>query len=234
MGWLRGRGLWVVIALAAALSAIAGCGGDGEAGDAAHVSESSGSVNGLPLDEREGTAPPPVKETDLTKAAEKANCFLLLKLPDEGNKEVPPGSPVPEYKDNPPTSGTHVEEPHQQADGAYLISPEPLEALAPLDHGRIEIQYAPDLSEEVQLKLKGLYDTMYGGALFFPNESMEYAVAATAWRGVLACPGWEEGATLDAIRAFGKATWGKRGSKPVEDFPFEGPTPRNPEEPDAS
>jgi hypothetical protein len=93
------------------------------------------------------------------------------------------------------------------------------------------IQYAPDLPEEIQLELKGLYDTMYGGTLFFPNNTMLYAVAATTWGNGLFCPGYEGSATLDAIRAFGKATWGKSGDEPVKKFPVEGPTPANPEEP---
>jgi hypothetical protein len=113
-----------------------------------------------------------------------------------------------------------------------MLSPEPIEGVAALYHGRMEIQYAPDLSEEIQLQLKGLYDTMYGGTLLFPNETMEYAIAVTTWRGLLACAGWEEGTTLEAIRAFGKATWGKRGGGSVDEFPVDGPTPRNPEEPD--
>jgi len=235
MSWIQGRGVLTAFAIAAmTLFAFAGCGGGDDGSDSAHVNEESGSINGLPLDEREGTPPPPVKEAKLIKAAREAGCSLQLQLPDEGSKEVPPGSPGPKYERDPPTSGTHVEPPYQQADGAYMLPPEPLQAVAALDHGRMEIQYAPDLNEEIQLKLKGLYDTMYGGTLFYPNETMHYAIAATTWRGILACAGWNKDATLDAIRAFGKATWGKRGTESVEDFPVEGPTPRDPEEPDAS
>jgi len=231
MGLFRGRGVVLVLALVAALLAV-GCGG-GDGNGLAHVNEATGSTNGVPLDEREGTPPPPVKQTNLKKLAEEAGCFLLPNLPEEGNEEVAPGTPSPQYKAALPTSGTHVEEPHQQADGAYTLAPEPIDFVASLDHGRVEIQYAPDLSEEIQLELKGLYDTMYGGVLLFPNESMDFAVAATAWRALLGCTTWEGDTTLDAIRAFGKATWGKRGSKSVDEFPVEGPTPRNPEEPDA-
>jgi hypothetical protein len=234
MGWIQGRGVLTALALVAMLFVFGGCGGGDDGSDLAHVNEGSGSTNDLPFDERDGTPPPPVKETDLVKAADEAGCYLLLKLPEEGNKEVPPGSPVPKYERDPPTSGTHVEAPYQQADGAYMLQAEPLEGVAALDHGRMEIQYAPDLSEEIQLKLKGLYDTMYGGTLFFPNSTMRYAVAATTWNGFLACGAWRDDETLDAIRAFGKATWGKRGNEPVENFPVEGPTPRDPEEPDAS
>ncbi len=90
------------------------------------------------------------------------------------------------------------------------------------------IQYAPALPEQAQLELKGLYDTMYGATLLFPNDKMDYEVAATTWTNLLGCPSYEGQATLDAIRAFGKQTWGKFGGEPAEAFPFTGPTPAEP------
>jgi hypothetical protein len=234
MGQRGGKGVFLLALLVAVAVMLAGCGGDDGEGGSAYVNEDSGSTNGLPLDERKGTPPPPAEETDLRKAADKANCYLYLNQKDEGSEELPPDSPSPEYMSDVPTSGPHVEPPHQQADGAYMLTPEPIDFVASLDHGRMEIQYAPDLDEEAQLKLKGLYDTMYGGTLPFPNEFMNFAVAATTWRGLLGCTSWSDAITLDAIRAFGKETWGKRGSESVDAFPVSGPTPREPAEPDAS
>ncbi|HEX6781123.1 MAG TPA: DUF3105 domain-containing protein [Solirubrobacterales bacterium] len=233
MGRSRGRGLVLFTMLIALASILGACGG-GDGDSAAHVNEDSGSTNGLPLDEREGTPPPPVKTADLDAIAEEAECLLFRKLPNEGDEEVPPDSPTPRYRSAVPTSGTHVEQPYQQADGAYLLTPDPIDSLASLDHGRVAIQYAPDLSEETQLELKGVYDTMYGGTLFYPNDVMNYAVAATAWRSMIGCTTWQEEETLDAIRAFAKEAWGKSGSEPVDAFPTSGPTPRDPAEPDAS
>ena len=228
MGHRGGKGVFLLLALLATVALLAGCGGGDDGSEAAHVNEDSGSTNGLPLDEREGTPPPPPKETDMVKAARKADCLLLPNLRDEGDEEVPPNSPSPRYEADIPSSGPHVAPPHQQADGAYLLPPEPIEFVASLDHGRMEIQYSPDLSEDVQLEIKGLYDTMYGGTLLFPNEDMGFAVAATTWTGMIGCSVWEGATTLDAIRAFGKETWGKRGSEPVDAFPVDGPTPREP------
>ena len=102
-----------------------------------------------------------------------------------------------------------------------------------LEHGRMEIQYAPDLPQKDQLALKGLYDTMYGATLLFPNEAMPYEVAATTWTNLLGCPEYKGDITLDAIRDFGKATWGKYGGEPAPAFTFTGPTPAEPEEPAA-
>ena len=173
--------------------------------------------------------PPPAKVTNLAAAAKQAGCELRLHLKDEGHEHIPVGSPTPDYKTNPPTSGNHVEPPYQQADGAYTEMPAEIDFVHSLEHGRMEIQYAPDLPEKDQLALKGLYDTMYGATLLFPNEKMPYEVAATTWTNLLGCPTYKGAATLDAIRAFGKATWGKYGGEPAEAFPFTGPTPAEPE-----
>ncbi len=165
---------------------------------------------------------------DLATAAKQAGCVLKLKLPDEGHEHIPVGSPTPNYKTNPPTSGAHVEPPYQQADGAYAEMPAEIDFVHSLEHGRLEIQYAPDLPEKDQLALKGVYDTMYGATLLFPNERMPYEVAATTWTNLIGCPSYRGAITLDAIRDFGKATWGKYGGEPVRAFTFTGPTPAEP------
>ncbi|HEX2706732.1 MAG TPA: DUF3105 domain-containing protein [Solirubrobacterales bacterium] len=226
-----GVGAVVVLAVAVVVIVLAsGGGGSGNSGGEAHINlnASYGSTNGIQPDERAGTPPPAVKVTNLQTAAKQAGCKLRLHLKDEGHEHIPPGSPTPDYETNPPTSGTHVEPPYQQADGAYREMPAEIDFVHSLEHGRLEIQYAPDLPEEDQLALKGLYDTMYGATLLFPNENMPYAVAATTWTNLIGCPTYKGSITLDAIRAFGKATWGRYGGEPVQAFVFTGPTPAEP------
>jgi hypothetical protein len=222
----------VVLAIAVVVFVLAsGGGGDSAPEGDAHINlnASIGSTNGVEPDSRAGTAPPPpVKVANLAAAAKQAGCVLRLHLKDEGHEHIPVGSPPPDYKTNPPTSGPHVEPPYQQADGAYTETPAEIDYVHSLEHGRMEIQYSPELSEKDQLALKGLYDTMYGATLLFPNEKMPYEAAATTWTNLLGCPTYEGAATLDAIRAFGKATWGKYGGEPAEYFPFTGPTPAEP------
>lgn len=217
--------------LAVVLVLLSGCGSDSDEGVNAHVNEKSGSTNEAVLDERIGTTPPPSKKVGLAEIADAAGCYLLRNVPPEEDKVIPVNAPAPEYSKDPPMFGPHTAPPHQQADGAYLTLPDVPDTVASLNHGRMLIQYAPDLPEEFQLELKGLYDTMYGGTLFFPNNTMNYAVAATTWGNLLGCTGYEGAATLNAIRAFGKATWGKSGGVPLDKFPVEGPTPADPEEP---
>jgi hypothetical protein len=222
----------VVVAVAVVVFVLASSGGSSASGGEAHINLdlSFGSTNGVQPDERAGAPPAPAKVTDLKTAAKQAGCVLKLELKDEGHEHIPPGSPTPHYETNPPTSGAHVEPPYQQADGAYSEMPEEIDFVHSLEHGRMEIQYAPGLPEKAQLELKGLYDTMYGATLLFPNKKMPYQVAATTWTNLLGCPTYKGAATLDAIRAFGKETWGKYGGEPVATFKFTGPTPAEPAE----
>jgi hypothetical protein len=223
----------VVLAAAVLIFVLASGGGDGDEvaeGDA-HINLNAeiGSTNGVEPDNRAGTPPSPVQTAQLAVAARKAGCELRLELRNEGDAHIPPGSPQ-KYGTKPPTSGDHVVPPYQQADGAYAEMPAEIDIVHTLEHGRLEVQYSPDLPEAEQLELKGLYDTMYGATLLFPNDRMPYAVAATTWTNLLGCPTYEGAATLDAIRAFGIKTWGRYGGEPAEYFPFTGPTPVEPAE----
>ena len=217
-------GLAVVVGVVAVIASSGG----GEGGEEAHINQGSGSTNGVKPDEREGTAPSPVKVSNLKQAAKEAGCDLRLHLKDEGHTHLAPGTTTPDYGTNPPTSGNHVEPPYQQADGAYSEMPEEIDIVHTLEHGRMEIQYSSDLPEADQLELKGLYETLYGGTLLFPNSNMDYAVAATTWTNLLGCNEYKGAITLDAIRDFGKATWGRYGGEPVNGFAIKGPTPLEP------
>jgi hypothetical protein len=215
------------VAVVAAIVVFA-LGSGGSESSEAHINVNSGSTNGVAPDSRTGIAPPPVKVSDLKTAAKQAGCVLRQNLPDEGHTLISPEAPTPKYKTNPPTSGPHVEPPYQQADGAYGQEPKEIDFVHSLEHGRMEIQYSPKLVSPEQLQLKGLYDTLYAGTLLFPNQKMPYEVAATTWTNFLGCKTYKGAITLDAIRDFGKATWGRFGGEPPTSFPFTGPTPANP------
>jgi hypothetical protein len=216
-----------VLVLAGIVAVVASSGGGGGGGES-HINQASGSTNGVEPDERAGTPPPEVKVANLKQAAKQAGCTLRLGLKDEGHKHISPTAPTPNYGTSPPTSGNHVEAPYQQADGAYIEMPGEIFIVHSLEHGRLQIQYSPELPEEDQLALKGVYDTMYGGALFFPNTNMSYEVAATAWTNLIGCPKYKGAITMDAIRDFGKAVWGRYGGEPVNAFNIKGPTPLEP------
>ena len=143
-----------------------------------------------------------MQNLDLENAAADAGCTLRLGLPDEGNTHLEPDAKPPNYRTNPPTSGDHVITEFTQADGAYMQAPESIEFVHSLEHGRVEIQYAPDLPEADQLALKGVFDESPSGMLMFPNREMPYEVAATAWTQLMGCKRYEGAKTLDAIRNF--------------------------------
>jgi hypothetical protein len=187
----------IVVAIASG-----GGGSDGDYPAEAHIDTATGSVNGVAPDDREGTTPPTVQNLDLENAAADAGCTLRLNLPDEGNSHLEPDAKAPNYKTNPPTSGNHVTTPFQQADGAYAQTPQPIEFVHSIEHGRIDVQYAPDLPNADQLALKGVFDESPSGMLLFPNPEMPYEVAATAWTQLMGCKRYEGARTLDAIRDF--------------------------------
>jgi hypothetical protein len=216
-------GLAVIIGIVVVIVSAASKNTGGEA----HIAQATGSTNGIEPDNRKGTEPPLLEVADLQKAAKEAGCDLRLHLPEEGHAHLPPTAPTPEYGTNPPTSGNHVEPPYFQADGAYSEMPKELDTVHSLEHGRLEIQYSPSLPESEQLELIGLYDTMYGGSLLFPNENMPYEVAATTWRNLIGCNEYKGSITLDAIRDFGKKTFGHAREQAMS-FPFTGPTPVEP------
>lgn len=218
-----------LIVIAGVVALIVNSGGDDEGGGQnAHINQQSGSTNGVAPDDRVGTKVTVADDLNLKAAAKAAGCELRLGLPNEGKEHLDPGSEEPEYKTNPPTSGNHVNPPFQQADGAYSEMPLPIDMVHSMEHGRLEIQYSPDLPEAAQLELKGLYDTMYGGSLLFPNDEMPYEVAATTWTNLMGCDKYEGQKTLDAIAAFGRQTWGRFGGEAAGAFTIVGPTPEEP------
>jgi hypothetical protein len=166
----------------------------------AHIQVNSGYLHNVTPDGREGTPPSAIQQGDLEVAAKKAGCELQLDNEDEGATHITDESEIPDYKTNPPTSGNH--NPQQQADGAYSEAPDTWYVVHSMEHGRIEIQYSPDLPEQDQLALKGVFDEAPDGMLMFPNDDMPYDVAVTGWTQLMGCETFEGQATLDAIRDF--------------------------------
>jgi Protein of unknown function (DUF3105) len=220
-------GVIVVAIVAGIVVAIAG-GGGGTEGDSAsdfpelaYIQPLFGAVpDGLQPDGRDGTDPPPLANGDLKASARAANCDLQLNLEDEGATHFTNEDKDQEYGTNPPTSGDHFFSPTETgsgalADGAYLNFPKMVRAVHSLEHGRVEIQYSPDLSEEEQLEIKGVFEESPQGVLMFPNPEMPYEVAITAWRQLAGCERYEGAATLDVLRNF-RDIYRGQGPEPVQ------------------
>jgi hypothetical protein len=192
-----------------------GGGGSEDTGpEQAHIVAETGTPpEGVAPDGREGTTPPAIQQADLEEAAKVADCDLQLDLPDEGNSHLKPNEDPPEYETNPATSGDHIVPPLQASDGAYADPVEPINAVHSLEHGRVIIQYDPELPESDQLMLKGVFDESPAGMLMFPNPDMPYEVAVTAWTQLAGCKTYSDG-TIDVIRDF-RDTYRGQGPEPV-------------------
>ena len=147
-------------------------------------------------DGRDGIDPPALQLGDLEAAAKAARCDLQLDLDDEGNTHFSDENRVPDYKTSPPTSGDHYANLAETAagalaDGAYLNTPPVARAVHSMEHGRVLIQYSPDLSEAEQLEIKGVFEESPQGVLMFPNPDMPYDVAITAWTQLAGCESYE-------------------------------------------
>lgn len=226
-------GLIVAAILAGLVVVIAG-GNDGtEAGvdaegnpfpELAFVQDDIGVVpDGIKLDGRNGTDPPEVQTAVLEDAAKAANCDLQLDLPDEGNTHIDDEDAADvNYKTNPPTSGDHYGVGDETAsgalaDGAYLETPPLGRWVHSMEHGRVIIHYSPDLSEEDQLAIKGVFEESPAGVIMFPNPDLDGEVAVTSWTQLGTCDKYEGAATLDLIRAFRDIY---RGQGPEGQFPL--------------
>jgi len=218
-------GLIVAAMIAGLVVVITGSGGGDETGvdsegnafpELAFINEEVGFVpDGLEVDGREGTETPPVENAVLEDAAKAADCELQLDLPDEGNTHLDDEDvPNVEYKTDPPTTGDHYADPTGQetgsgalADGAYAEFPPVGRWVHAMEHGRVVIHYSPDLPEEEQLAIKGVFDEEPAGLILIPNPEMGPTIAVTAWTGdpagqLAACDSYKGAATLDLIRVF--------------------------------
>jgi hypothetical protein len=137
--------------------------------------------------------------TGLDAVAGEAGCELQLDLPDEGNEHLAPGERAPDYGTSPPTSGPH--HPIPAEDGAYRSPPPTPKIVHSLEHGRVAIQYSPDLAPNDQQLLEDVFDEDPAGVLLFPNPDMPYEVAATAWTNLVGCDSFSE-KVLDVVRDF--------------------------------
>jgi hypothetical protein len=149
---------------------------------------------------------PAQKQSDLTKAAAAAGC--TLKNPaNEGAGHIEKTFKASDYKQNPPTSGNHF--PQWYPDGVYAPgdTPELGQLVHTLEHGRIDVQYAPGTPKTTVAQLETLLKENSDGyhmLLFQNGTKMPFAVAATAWDHQLGCKTMNA-KVFDALRTFREA-----------------------------
>jgi Protein of unknown function (DUF3105) len=146
---------------------------------------------------------PAQRTSSLTVAAKAAGC-VVRNPPIEGRTHETKNFKESDYKTNPPTSGNH--NPVWYQDGIYNPGTTPRLGMLvhPLEHGRIEVQYAPGTPKDTVTKLEALLNEEQQGyhMLLFQNETgMKAKIAATAWTHSLTCPEMND-KVFDAIRTF--------------------------------
>jgi hypothetical protein len=193
---LVGGAVAAIVVIAVVVVVIAGSGGrsSGSSGD-----QASGDYRQVSL--------PAQKVTDFNAAVKASGCFYK-QYPSEGRTHLPSDTAVNNtYRTNPPTSGNHRPTPAE--DGVYAPgnTPDKENFVHTLEHGRIELQYAPTAPQSVRNDLFTIFNeknkgvSQYHMMLFENNTRMPYEVAATAWTQLLGCK-TVNAHTWDAIRAY--------------------------------
>ncbi len=150
------------------------------------------------------TAKLPEQATSDLKAAAKAAGCTLNNPAYEGANHEEKDFKAADYKSNPPTSGNHT--PDWYEDGIYAAGDTPNlgKTVHPLEHGRIEVQYAPGTPKATVDQLEALLAEQQDGyhmLLFQTETGMKAKIAATAWTHSLTCPEMND-KVFDAIRTF--------------------------------
>ena len=107
--------------------------------------------------------------------------------------------------------------PDPATDGVYTKTPPFTHLVHTLEHGRVEIQYAPNLAPRRVAQLGGLFNESTAYMVLFPNGSMPYKVAVTAWGHLAGCKKVND-ETFDVIRAFKQRYLGQ-APEPLETQP---------------
>ena len=187
-------GVLGVVAIAAVIAAVVSSSGGDD--------KSSGGTKAY------GSAAIPARKiTDFDAAVKASGCFYK-NYPSEGRTHLPSNTAVNNtYKTNPPTSGNHRPVPAEDGVYAPANTPDKENYVHTLEHGRIELQYAPTAPQAVRDQLNTLFNEKNKGVagyhmlLFQNNTNMPYEVAATAWTNLIGCK-TVNAKTWDALRAF--------------------------------
>lgn len=124
-----------------------------------------------------------------------AQCANLQQMLDEGRGHLSPGDPIPVYKSNPPTSGTH--NPTWYQAGVYDNNVDVTQLIHSLEHGYVILYYNGISQDEIN-QLASIQRSDSFKMIVAPYPNMPYKVALAAWARLQTCDGVNE----QAIRSF--------------------------------
>lgn len=138
----------------------------------------------LPSGDEGADALPPVRQTELRVAAEKAGCELRA-----GGRQRP---------GDPPLAGGPAP---PAAPRVYDSAPPATSLVGAIRRGIVVISYRPELAQEQRALLRAVHMAVPRGTIVVPNARMSFVIAVTAWRRLLGCRRTGRD-TLDALRLF--------------------------------
>ena len=189
---LVGGGVLAIAAIAAVVIAIAAAAGGDDEQEASAPASGAAAAGKLPEQQT----------SDFEEAAKAAGCTLSNPQYEGAGHEEKDFKPS-DYKTNPPTSGTHF--PDWYDDGVYEPGTTPQLGMLvhTLEHGRINVQYAPGTTKADRDKLEAFIADNGGyHMLLYQNPTdMPFKVAVTAWDQMLGCNEISD-KTWDAFRTF--------------------------------
>ena len=127
---------------------------------------------------------------DSSSPAQEAGCELLLNQPKKGDhfEDETKGN----YKTNPPDLGGPLLQRRSRVGGRRRrrlpnTAPPESRLVHAMEHGRVEIRYAPDLPEDQQLALKGVFDESPGGMIMVPDPDLHLRGRGQRLGGCVGC-----------------------------------------------
>lgn len=122
--------------------------------------------------EPEEVSLPPIRETRLVEAAERAGCEL---------RRAAPGDVL-----DPVVDGLAASEPARA--GFYDEAPDSTGLVAALRRGVVVIHFRAAIDGERVDQLREIQEAAPNGTIVTPNSTMPYEIAVTAYRRLLGCP----------------------------------------------
>lgn len=126
-------------------------------------------------------------------------CGNLQVLEDEGRGHLNPGDPIPNYKSNPPTSGTHNATWYPS--GVYDNNVDVTQLIHSLEHGYVVLYYN-DIPQDQINQLVNIQRSDSFKVIVAPYPNMPHKVALAAWGRVQPCDGPNEAAIRSFIAQF--------------------------------
>lgn len=116
----------------------------------------------------------------------------------QGREHIPVGAPHPEYNSNPPTSGSHYDQPENF--GVYQEELRDETAVHNLEHGGIWISYHPDIDEKIKEKIEDIGEKYSGSVVVSPRSANDSPIALASWGRLEKLSSFDEDRIIEFIK----------------------------------